>query len=85
MPATVQELAEKVMAAREYAWSKSDPTTAAVQAGALSAADEHAIRRAAIEAGFAGQELEEMTERVKARLLGKMEAMADDMPAAASS
>ncbi len=85
MPATVQELAEKVMAARQRAWDKSDPTTAAVVAGTLGAADEQAIRRVVAEAGYAGAELEEMAERVKARLVGKMEAMADDLPAAASS
>lgn len=85
MSATVQELAEKVMAAREYAWEKSEPTTAAVVAGTLGAADEHAIRRVAIEAGYSGVELDEMAARVKERLLGKIEAMADDMPAAAST
>jgi hypothetical protein len=85
MPATVQELAEKVTAARQHAWDKSDPTTAAVVAGTLTAADEEAIRRVVAEAGYVGAGLEEMAGRVKARLVGKMEAMADDMPAAASS
>lgn len=85
MPATVQELAEKVMAARERAWEKSDPTTGAVIAGVLGAEDEATIRRVTAEAGYAGAELDEMAERVKARLLGKLEAMADDMPAAAST
>jgi len=85
MPATVQEMAEKVMAARERAWDKSDPTTAAVVAGTLGADDEKAIRRVVEEAGFAGQAVEEMVGRVTARLLGKFEAMADDMPVAASS
>lgn len=85
MPATVQELAEKVMAARQRAWDKSDPTTAAVVAGTLGAGDEQAIRRVVAEAGYVGDAADEMAERVKARLVGKMEAMADDLPAAASS
>ena len=85
MPATVQEMAEKVMAARERAWDKSDPTTGAVIAGVLGAEDEAAIHRVVEEAGYAGQAVDEMAGRVKARLLGKMEAMADDMPVAASS
>jgi hypothetical protein len=35
------------------------------------------------EAGYAGADLEEMVKRVTARLIGKLEAMADDMPATA--
>jgi len=85
MPATVQELAEKVTAARERAWEKSDPTTVAVTSGTLGADDEKAIRRVVTEAGYGGQEADEMVNRVTARLVGKMEAMADDMPTAASS
>lgn len=85
MPATVQELAEKVSAARQRAWDKSDPTTGALIAGVLGAEDEHTIRRVVAEAGYAGTDVDEMAERVKARLVGKMEAMADDLPAAASS
>jgi hypothetical protein len=83
MAATVQELAEKVRATRERAWEKSDPTTAAVAAGTLGADDDRAIRQVVADAGYAGAELEEMVKRVTARLIGKLEAMADDMPATA--
>lgn len=85
MSATVQELAAKVTAARERAWEKSDPTTVAVTNGTLGADDERVIRRVVDEAGYAGHEADEMVNRVTARLVGRMEAMADDMPAAASS
>jgi hypothetical protein len=85
MPATVQELAEKVTAARQRAWEKSDPTTVAVTSGTLGADDERVIRLMVAEAGYSGHEAEEMVNRVTARLVGRMEAMADDMPAAASS
>lgn len=85
MPETVQELAEKVTAAREGAWEKSDPTTVAITSGTLGAEDERVIRLIVAEAGYAGNEAEEMVNRVTARLVGRMEAMADDMPTAASS
>ena len=83
MAATVQELAEKVVVSRERAWEKSDPTTAAVTAGVLGADDERVVRRVVAEAGYVGADLEEMVKRVTARLIGKLEAMADDMPATA--
>ena len=81
MSTTVQELAARVIEERARGWDKADPTPAAVINGVLGRDDAAAIRRVVTEAGYTGCEVDEMAEKVTARLIGKLEALADSLPA----
>ncbi len=78
---TARQLADLVQIARRDAWDKSDPTSAVIATSKLGSADEGVVRRVVSEAGYSGAELESMAEHVSQLLVGKVEAMADDMPA----
>lgn len=79
---TVQELAGRVLEARKTAWSRQDSQTAILATEQLNPDDEQVVRRIVSEAGFQGDELEKMVKQVSARVVGHVEAMADNMPAA---
>ena len=78
---TARQLADLVQIARRDAWDKSDPTSAVIATSKLGTADETVVRRIVAEAGYSGSESEAMVEHVSQLLVGKVEAMADDMPA----
>jgi len=79
---TVQELADRVVEERKAAWAKADPKTAIVATESLNPDDERVVRRVVAAAGYAGGELEEMVRQVSARVVGRVEALADNIPAA---
>jgi hypothetical protein len=78
---TVQELANQVMARRKSAWARNDPQTAIVATQELGPDDERVVRQVVSEAGYSGDELEDVVRRVSARIVGRVEALADDLPA----
>ncbi len=78
---TVQELADRVLEDRKKVWAKSDPETAIVATEQLNPDDDQAVRRIVAEAGYEGDALEEMTRQVSSRIVGKVEALADNLPA----
>lgn len=78
---TVQQLADRVLDDRKKAWAKADPKTAIVATEQLGPEDEQAVRRIVAEAGYEDDLLEEMTRQVSLRVVGKVEALADKLPA----
>jgi hypothetical protein len=78
---TVQELANRVLDDRKKAWAKADPKTAIVATEQLNPEDADAVRRIVAEAGYEGEELEEMVHQVSLRVVGRVEALADKIPA----
>jgi len=78
---TARQLADLVQIARREAWDKADPTDAILATEKLGPADATAVRRIVAEDGYTGAELESMVEHVSQLLVGKVEAMADNMPA----
>jgi hypothetical protein len=81
MSATAREIADEVVAARQKAWEKSNPTVAVVSTEELNPEDEVVVRRVVAEHGYKGKEFEEMARKVSALIVGKFEAMDDDMSA----
>jgi hypothetical protein len=81
MSATARELADQVVAGRQKAWEKSNPTAAVVSTEELNPEDEAIVRRVVAEHGYKGNEFEEMVRKVSALIVGKVEALADNMPA----
>jgi len=81
MQLTARELADKVVALRSKAWDKSNPTPATVATEQLNPEDEATVQRIVAAEGYKGKELEEMVHKVSALLVGRIEALADDMPA----
>jgi hypothetical protein len=81
MSATAREIADKVVAARQKAWEKSNPTIAVVSTEELNPEDEAIVRRVVAAEGYSGKELEEMVRKVSALIVGRVEALSDDMPA----
>ena len=80
MSATAREMADKVVAARQKAWDKSDPTVAVVSTEELNPDDEVAVRRVVAAEGYTGREMDEMVRKVSALVVGQVEALADNMP-----
>lgn len=78
---TVQELADRVLDDRKKAWAKSDPKTAIVATEQLNPDDVQAVRRIVAEAGYEGETLDEMVRQVSLRVVGRVEALADKLPA----
>jgi hypothetical protein len=76
---TVRELTDEVIASRRGR-VKAD-ATAIVATGKLNPEDEELVRRVVSEAGYAGQELEDMVTQVSARVVGQVQAFADRLPA----
>jgi len=81
MSATAREIADEVVAARQKAWEKSNPTVAVVSTEELNPEDEVIVRRVVTEHGYKGKDFEEMVRKVTSLIVGKVEALADDMPA----
>ena len=78
---TARELADRFVETRRSAWAGNDPTAAIVSTEKLNPDDERALRRLVADAGYAGEELEAMVARVTALVVGRVEALSDDMPA----
>ena len=78
---TARELADRFMEARRTAWAKVDPTTAIVATEQLDPDDRRALRRIIEEAGYRDEELERKVGQVTALVVGKVEALADKLPA----
>lgn len=81
MNVTARELADTVVAARQAAWDKWDPTVAIVSTEHLNPEDEAVVRRVVSQAGYAGHEYDEMIRKVTALVVGQVEALADNQPA----
>ena len=81
MKATAREMADQIVAARQKAWEKSNPTVAVVSTEHLNPEDEAIVQRTVAAEGYVGHEQEEMIRRVSALVVGQVEALADDMPA----
>jgi uncharacterized membrane protein len=78
---TARELADRYMEARQAAWAKADPTTAIVATEQLNPDDERALRLMLEDAGYHGEELSQMCRQVAALVVGKVEGLADKLPA----
>jgi len=78
---TVQDLTNQVLDDRKKAWAKADSKTAIVATEQLNPEDEQAVRRIVAAAGYEGEELEEMVGQVSSRVVGRVEALADTLPA----
>jgi hypothetical protein len=81
MTATARELADRVMADRRKAWDKSNPTVAVVYTEQLNPEDEAIVRRVVEAEGYSGKERDVMMNKVSSLIVGKVEALADHMPA----
>lgn len=81
MSVTARELADQVIAARRKAWEKADPTVAVVSTEQLNPEDEATVQRLVEAEGYTGEELKEMVRKVTTLIVGRVEALADDMPA----
>ena len=77
---TARQLADLVQAARRDAWDKNDPTSAIVATEKLGATDLHVVHQVVAEAGYSGAELYSMSEHVSQLLVGKVQALDDNMP-----
>jgi hypothetical protein len=81
MTTTARALADQVLEARQSAWAKSDHATAIVQTEQLNPDDTKVVRRIVADAGYQGEELEQMVKQVSDLVVGTVEALSDDMPA----
>jgi hypothetical protein len=80
---TIRELADRVMDSRELDSRKGDSATAILATWRLSPEDERVVRRVVADAGYRGPELDEVTRRVAARVVDRIEALSDKLPAVA--
>lgn len=78
---TVTEMANRVLDERRANWEKTDPGTAIVSTGELGPDDERAVRRVVAEAGYNGPRFESVVKEVCDRVVGRVEALKDRMPA----
>ncbi|MBA4062590.1 MAG: hypothetical protein C0501_02565 [Isosphaera sp.] len=78
---TIQEMADQVLADRKQAWAKDDPRVAIVSTQSLGPDDERAVRRVVAAAGYVGAEQDEMVRQVSTRVVGRVAALADHLPA----
>ena len=78
---TAREMANQVRECRQSAWERSDSTTAIVVRDRLDSEDLRAVRRVVAEAGYIGKEIEPKVRRVTSLVIGKIEALSDNMPA----
>jgi hypothetical protein len=81
MTATARELADQVVATLRKSWDKANPTVAVVSTEQLNPEDEAAVERAVAAAGHTGEDQKEMVRKVSALIVGRVEALADHMPA----
>ncbi len=78
---TARQLADLVQIARREAWDKPDAASAIVATEKLGTNDLAVVRRVVEEAGYSGAELDKVADHVALLLVGKVQALADDMPA----
>lgn len=78
---TARELADRFVEGRKSAWAKTDPTTAIVATEQLNPEDQRALRGIVEGAGYRGEELERMAREVTTLVIGRVEALADKLPA----
>jgi hypothetical protein len=78
---TAREMADQVVKGRERAWDRSDPTVAVIATQKLNPDDERVVRQTVQEAGYSGDEGEQMIRQVSSLVVGQVEALADDLPA----
>ncbi len=81
---TVAELADRVLDDRKAAWDKSGARTGIAAASDLGPEDERAVRRIVAEAGYQGDELEVLVREVCDRVVAKVQALKDSVPADAA-
>lgn len=77
---TARQLADLVQIARREAWDKNDPTTVIVATEQLGAADVNTVQRIVTGAGYTGDDWESMVDHVSQLLVGKVQALDDNMP-----
>ena len=80
---TARQLADAVQIARREAWDKNDPTFAVVATETLGTHDIAVVQGIVSEAGYTGDDYESMVEHVSQLLVGKVQALDDNMPAIA--
>ena len=85
MSTTARALADEVRDSRLNAWEQTDHATAIVATSQLGPEDTQVVRRVVASAGYSGEELEQMVEQVSGLVVGTVEALADDIPTAASA
>ena len=78
---TARTLADEVIQLRRGAWAKTDHSTAIVATEQLGTDDLAVVRRVVANAGYKGEELEQMIRQVSGLVVGTVEALADDLPA----
>ncbi len=78
---TARQLADSVQIARRAAWDKNDPTVAIVATETLGANDIAVVQRIVTEAGYTGDDYDSMVDHVSQLLIGKVQALDDNMPA----
>jgi hypothetical protein len=78
---TARQLADLVREAQQETWESFDPTPSILAVDKLGPEDEFTVRRITAANGFAGKELDSMSRRVSAMLVGQVGAMADSGPA----
>ncbi len=78
---TARQIADAVQTARREAWDKNDPTTAIVATETLGANDIAVVQRLVTEAGYTGDDYESVVDHVSQLLVGKVQALDDNMPA----
>jgi hypothetical protein len=78
---TVREMADRVQDLRQAAWEKADPRPAILMLESLTADDVRVVRTVVADAGYTGPEADELVRRVSARVVGQVEALADNLPA----
>ena len=81
---TSREIADRFLKERRAAWDKADPTTSIVATEQLGPEDEQAIRRLLRQSGYEGEEFERMVRQVSSLVVGRVEALADKLPATGS-
>ena len=77
---TARQLADAVQIARREAWDKNDPTAAIVATETLGTNDTTVVQRIVAEAGYTGDDYESMVDHVSQLLVGKVQALDDNMP-----
>lgn len=76
---TARQIADQVEVAKQKSSDETD--TAMLAMDSVSDADAAALRTAAEREGYRGDELDRVSEHAEQLLVGKAQAMADDMPA----
>jgi hypothetical protein len=80
MSATARELANQVVADQLETWELSDPSVAVVSTEQLNHEDEATVRRVVAAEGYTGVVQVKMIRKVSALVIGKVRALADNMP-----